>query len=181
MFTFYSVLRFFNQSGIPLWLRWWRVCLQWGRPGFDPWVGKIPWRRERLPTPAIWSGKFHGLYNHGVAKNWLLLNDFNQSIKIFQVFELYTYEKRYCCAFKREVERCSGWPSDLAMGLLLGNSRGESDPAVWCLVHWFPFISPWQTSLDSCFQAGYSSWIRECFIYNSLYTKGRKDVFCFFL
>ena len=23
------------------------------RPGFDPWVGKIPWRRERLPTPAF--------------------------------------------------------------------------------------------------------------------------------
>ena len=22
-----------------------------GGPGFDPWVGKIPWRRERLPTP----------------------------------------------------------------------------------------------------------------------------------
>ena len=21
-----------------------------GRPGFDPWVRKIPWRRERLPT-----------------------------------------------------------------------------------------------------------------------------------
>ena len=20
------------------------------RPGFDPWVGKIPWKRERLPT-----------------------------------------------------------------------------------------------------------------------------------
>ena len=20
--------------------------------GFDPWVGKIPWRRERLPTPV---------------------------------------------------------------------------------------------------------------------------------
>ena len=25
-----------------------------GRPGFDPWVGKIPWRRERLPTPVFW-------------------------------------------------------------------------------------------------------------------------------
>ena len=24
--------------------------LQCGRPGFDPSVGKIPWRRERLPT-----------------------------------------------------------------------------------------------------------------------------------
>ena len=28
-----------------------------------PWVGKIPWRRERLPTPVFWPGKFHGLYS----------------------------------------------------------------------------------------------------------------------
>ena len=31
-----------------------RIRLQCGRPGFDPWVGKIPWRRERLPTPVFW-------------------------------------------------------------------------------------------------------------------------------
>ena len=24
--------------------------------------GKIPWRRERLPTPVFWPGEFHGLY-----------------------------------------------------------------------------------------------------------------------
>ena len=30
------------------------------RPGFDPRVGKIPWRRERLLTPVFWSGEFHG-------------------------------------------------------------------------------------------------------------------------
>ena len=24
------------------------------------WVGKIPWRRERLPTPVFWPGEFHG-------------------------------------------------------------------------------------------------------------------------
>jgi len=29
----------------------------------DPWVGKNPWRRERLPTPVFWSGEFHGLYS----------------------------------------------------------------------------------------------------------------------
>ena len=29
------------------------------RPGFDPWVGKIPWRRERLLTPVFWPGEFH--------------------------------------------------------------------------------------------------------------------------
>ena len=30
---------------------------------FNPWVGKIPWRRERLPTPIFWPGEFHGLYS----------------------------------------------------------------------------------------------------------------------
>ena len=25
------------------------ICLQRGRPGFDPWVGKIPWRRKGNP------------------------------------------------------------------------------------------------------------------------------------
>ena len=30
---------------------------------FDPWVGKIPWRREWLPTPIFWPGELHGLYS----------------------------------------------------------------------------------------------------------------------
>ena len=33
------------------------------RPGFDCWAGKILWRRERLPTPVLWPGEFHGLYS----------------------------------------------------------------------------------------------------------------------
>ena len=49
--------------GLPLWLSWWRICLQCRRPGFSPWVGKIPWRRGRLPTPVCWPGEFHGLYS----------------------------------------------------------------------------------------------------------------------
>ena len=28
--------------GLPLWLSWKRILLQCGRPGFDPWVEKIP-------------------------------------------------------------------------------------------------------------------------------------------
>ena len=30
------------------------------RHGFDPWVGKIPWRREWQPTPVVLPGKSHG-------------------------------------------------------------------------------------------------------------------------
>ena len=36
-----------------------RVCLQCGRPGFDPWVGKILWRRKWQPTLLL-PGKSHG-------------------------------------------------------------------------------------------------------------------------
>ena len=36
------------------------VCLQCGRPGFDPWVGKIPWRRTWQPTPVFLPGESHG-------------------------------------------------------------------------------------------------------------------------
>ena len=28
-----------------------------------------------LPTPVFWSGEFHGLYSHGVAKSWRQLSD----------------------------------------------------------------------------------------------------------
>ena len=45
------------------WLRWKRIRLQCGRPGFNSWVGKIPWQRERLPTPVFWPEEFHGLYS----------------------------------------------------------------------------------------------------------------------
>ena len=41
------------------WLRRLSVCLQCGRPGFDPWVGKIPWRRKWQSTPVLLPGKSH--------------------------------------------------------------------------------------------------------------------------
>ena len=29
----------------------------------EPWLGKIPWRRERLHTSVLWPGEFLGLYS----------------------------------------------------------------------------------------------------------------------
>ena len=40
--------------------RWWRIHLQCKRLRFDPWVGKIPWRREWLPIPVFLPGESHG-------------------------------------------------------------------------------------------------------------------------
>ena len=36
----------------------------------DPWVGKIPWRRERLPT-SVGLENSMGCIAHGVPKSWL--------------------------------------------------------------------------------------------------------------
>ena len=30
---------------------------------WSPWVGKIPWRREQLPTPVFLPEEFHGQRN----------------------------------------------------------------------------------------------------------------------
>ena len=49
--------------------------------GFDAWVGKIPWGRERLPTPVFWPGEFYGefygLYSPWGSQSWTRLNDFH--------------------------------------------------------------------------------------------------------
>ena len=55
---------------------------QCGRPGFDSWVGKIPWRKKWPPTPVLLPRKSYGQRSlvqatvHGVAKSWTRLNDF---------------------------------------------------------------------------------------------------------
>ena len=50
-------------------------------PGFDPWVGKIPWRRKWQPTPLLLPGKSHGRrslvgsspWGRWVGHNWVTL------------------------------------------------------------------------------------------------------------
>ena len=58
-----NIQSWFPLGQAPLWFSWWRIRLQCRRPGFDPWVGKIPWERERPPTPVFWPGEFHELYS----------------------------------------------------------------------------------------------------------------------
>ena len=45
--------------GLYWWLRQLGIYLQFRRPQFDPWVIKIPLRREWLPAPVFLPGKSH--------------------------------------------------------------------------------------------------------------------------
>ena len=58
--------------------------------GFDPCIGKIPWRRERLLSPLFWPGELHGLYSPWGCKEsdtteWL---SFHSSLQLVQPVQL---------------------------------------------------------------------------------------------
>ena len=45
-------------------------CRRHRRHGFDPWVGKILWRRKWQPTLVFLPGKFHGQQSLAVYNPW---------------------------------------------------------------------------------------------------------------
>ena len=47
------------REGLPWWLSGTEPTRQRRRHGFNPWVGKNPWRREWEPTPVLLPGRSH--------------------------------------------------------------------------------------------------------------------------
>ena len=46
-------------------------CRRHKRHGFDSWVGKIPWRRARQPTPVFLPGESHGQRSLAGSTHWV--------------------------------------------------------------------------------------------------------------
>ena len=62
----------------------------------ETWVGKIPWRRERLPTPVFWPGEFHGLYSLWGLKESDVTEGFSLSLYIHIYIHIYIYKISIC-------------------------------------------------------------------------------------
>ena len=65
---------------IPSWLSGKESACQCRRCAFDPWVGKIPWRRKWQPTSVFLPGKSHGHRSlaatvHEITKSWTRLRN----------------------------------------------------------------------------------------------------------
>ena len=69
------LLAFLMHASLPWWLSGREFACQCRRHGFDPWVGKIPWRRTWQPTPVFlpweipWREKPGGLQSMESQKN----------------------------------------------------------------------------------------------------------------
>ena len=68
---------------IPCGLAGKKICLQCRRPWFDPWVGKIPWGRERLPTQYYGLGNSMDCIVHGVSKSQTRLSNLHFHFQLF--------------------------------------------------------------------------------------------------
>ena len=59
----FSLPMIINGMRLPQWLRIKEFTCQCRRPGINPWVRKIPWRRKWQPIPVLLLGKSHGQKN----------------------------------------------------------------------------------------------------------------------
>ena len=74
-------------------------CRRCKRPGFNPWVGKIPWKRKWQPTPVFLPGESYGQrslvgYNPWGHKSWT------------QLKWLSTYIQKHMCSSFHKVKPC---------------------------------------------------------------------------
>ena len=66
-------------------------CRRCKRHGFDPWVGKIPWRRARSLSPIFLPGDSHGqsIGSQRVRHYWSDLAHMHAYIHIYKICNIY--------------------------------------------------------------------------------------------
>ena len=145
-------LKFALWQGLPWWLRQLSICLQWGRSGFGPRVGKIPWRRKWQPTSVLLPGKSHGRRSLINYSPWgHKESDTTASLFIYIVFTTI-----FACVPAKSLQSCptlwTSWTCTVARQapLSVGFSRQEywsglpcpppgiqgSNSSLLCLLHW---------------------------------------------
>ena len=87
------ILNKFNHlNGLPRWLSGKESACHCKRHRFNPWVGKIPWRRIWQPTPVSLPGKRRGqrsLVGYslvGIRKSWTLLSHWTTATVVWCLF-----------------------------------------------------------------------------------------------
>ena len=118
------------------------ICLQCGRPGFDPWVRKIPWRRKWQPTPVLLPGESRGW------KSLLLLLSRFSHVRLCATPQTAAHQAPPSLGFSRQ-EHWSGLPQSLVGYNPWG--RKESDMTEQFLFHFHYSI---RSRIENCYPIG---------------------------
>ena len=121
-----------------MWLTWEIICGQCGRPGFDPQVGKIPWRRKWQAIPVLLPGEFHGQrsgtgcspWNHRVGHDCATY--FLSQCKIISQSLLKSQAKKIVSSCKKPISRLKNKQiSDFKIELIILGRQVELRRVVW--------------------------------------------------
>ena len=109
-----------------------RIHLQCGRPGFNPWVGKIPWRRKRLLK------QYSSLQNsidcivHGDAKSWTWLNNIHFTSGRWRNEKSRKQTQRLCMVSYYLYSGGSVWPSYFCFRIFIKHKEIEKKTKLAC-------------------------------------------------
>ena len=143
--------------GLLQWLSRWRICLWCRRPRrleFDPWVGKIPWRKKWQPTPVFLPAKFHG------QRSLVTLNIINRSLEeadskplgwLWGVQDIRERESNCRCGGNSKRIRSGAWNCDwFCCNLMINFNRWGVASHGWAkrVVSWDGIYSWWRCCDD---------------------------------
>ena len=105
--------------------------MQWWRPGFDPWIGRIPWRRQWLPTPVFLPGEFHGQESGGLQSMGSQRVDTAEWLTLLLLFILVFQEK---VILGHDNSLISGWNINIFENVCRILESCSCDLPTWCCV-----------------------------------------------
>ena len=88
------------------------------RWGFDPWVGKIPWRRAWQPTPVFLPGESHG------QRRWWLQSMGSQRVRHDWVTQHTMYHTSYLWQAPKSPDFCSCFPPRIHISVQIPHQDG---------------------------------------------------------
>ena len=116
--------------------RWPRIHLSmqemYRRPGFIPWVRKIPWRKKWQPTLVFLPGESQGQMSlHGVAKSQTQLSTHNTRTWTFNIYDLmsldhFLFSMAHGPSPSTEQQKTYGKKKSLVQGTLVSVDTSSS-------------------------------------------------------
>ena len=100
-----------------------RVCLQCKRPVCRPWVGKIHWRKEWLPTPVFFPGQFHGRWSLVDYSPWSFKESDTEWITNTHSRVSDWQEAKKCFTFTHAIPRIATWWCQMAYVCLFSTGK----------------------------------------------------------